>query len=190
MSYLKNFYNGLREIGGSDREKDFTKVGSEYIMEGERCICGHEIKRCYDVRSRINGNVMTVGSCCVKKFDIKKRCDRCNTEHKNRKDNYCEACRIAIKNEEVERQVLERQLLAQERQKKEIERQMRRNEMLLNNIIDEDEIKNERITFGKYQGRTWESVYNDKPEYVKWCCINVKFMNKNVKKFYEKKMGI
>lgn len=50
-------------------------------------------------------DIHVVGSCCIKQFiDVdkqKKTCERCLKAHKNRRDCFCNDCRLVIKQEEI-----------------------------------------------------------------------------------------
>lgn len=60
----------------------------------DRCVCRHHIQEnCYI--SDFEGNFITIGNCCIKKFIPlgKRTCAKCYRPHRNRKVNECNACR-------------------------------------------------------------------------------------------------
>jgi len=66
------------------------------------CVCGVSlVHNCY-IRKDINSTldtVLIIGSCCIEKFiDAGKarKCEKCSSEHHNRKDNLCTICRNKI----------------------------------------------------------------------------------------------
>jgi hypothetical protein len=59
------------------------------------CICGQKIEVNHYITDG-DGSILIIGSECIKKFlqfSMGKRCTHCRIIHKNRKDNYCNACR-------------------------------------------------------------------------------------------------
>lgn len=76
MTYIKNFVSA---IFGSSESNTYDEAIKEWIAYGEEeegpessCICGHDIKINCQVVNTLNGNVLTVGNCCIKKFGIEK----------------------------------------------------------------------------------------------------------------------
>lgn len=179
--YVQRFFTQLQVQGGSDKVEDFTRIGNENKTECQ-CICGHPIKNCFHVRSNKNQNTLVIGSCCIRKFEIKKRCDRCNKEHRNKKDNYCSSCRDVIEIErrnKLTKQFFEQKKEEEERIGKIIEESMKETEEI---------IKKTQITFGKYKGYTWEYIYKTKASYIKWLLDNeIKFVPKDVRDYYKTK---
>lgn len=102
-------YNDLeqfRYIGGnfnSHINRFVLECGSkaEYPEPKEYCLCNHKIRtdrNCY-IQNNNKTLILVMGSCCIKRFEIdtKKRCNFCNVEHNNRKDNNCSSCRVGLK---------------------------------------------------------------------------------------------
>ena len=77
MSYIENFSNAILESSNSNTYEEAIKEWISYGEEGEgeeqTCICGHPIKITCQVINTENGNVLTVGNCCIKKFGIEKQ---------------------------------------------------------------------------------------------------------------------
>ena len=60
------------------------------------CVCNQAIElQCYIQK---NGRLITLGSCCIKRFCIKKgrRCEKCDEPHGNRVVNRCNDCRFGV----------------------------------------------------------------------------------------------
>ena len=124
--------------------------------KGERkCICKrHSIDlryNCY-ITNPEKTKVITIGRICMVQFIKKskdymsKRCERCLEPHKNRKDNYCNKCRLTLKEEKEEE---ERQRVLKEEEER-MERQRRYNEERQKEIDallkqKREEIERERI---------------------------------------------
>ena len=77
MSYIENF---TKRILASSNDNTYEEAIKEWISYGEEeegeaqtCICGHGIKINCRVVNTINGNILTVGNCCIKKFGIEKK---------------------------------------------------------------------------------------------------------------------
>jgi hypothetical protein len=69
----------------------------------DRCICDVKLMHnCY-IRQNVGepiDNILIVGSCCIEHFiDAGKvrKCEKCSSDHRNRKDNLCISCRKAEK---------------------------------------------------------------------------------------------
>lgn len=97
------------------------------------CVCDQEGLRynCYLTNGK---DILIIGRICLHQFlpkqaknIYKKRCDRCVKPHRNRNDNHCKECRVAIKmeqkrqaKEEYDKRLLEQQEhLARERMERE-----------------------------------------------------------------------
>ena len=90
---------GSEKRGGKEDGKHVCKLYTvDALTEPEyytKCICGQTIKyNCYIVDENFS-HLLVIGNCCIKKFiPIKTRtCENCEAPHKNRTDNYCNACR-------------------------------------------------------------------------------------------------
>jgi hypothetical protein len=60
-----------------------------------KCICDHEIiNNCYIINKE--DNILVLGNCCIKKFveKSKRTCGWCGKEHRNRKYNLCNECKV------------------------------------------------------------------------------------------------
>lgn len=67
----------------------------------DECVCHTKILyNCYIT----DGNeVLIIGRCCKNHFIVNsgKTCSRCRKSHRNKKDNYCDDCRILIQQEKI-----------------------------------------------------------------------------------------
>ena len=100
----------------------------------EFCVCRQDDLR-YNLYITDGQRILVIGSRCMYQFLPKvakqvkeKRCELCMNVHKNRRDNYCDDCRIVIKEREKRRVVEEyEQKLAEQarRNAEEAERQTR-----------------------------------------------------------------
>jgi len=95
----------------------------------EICVCGKKHLRynCYITDGNVETVIMT-GRVCIQQFLPKladnmnaKHCDDCMKPHKNRKDNYCNDCRLQRKEEE-KREEQEREEKRQEEEKERLAR--------------------------------------------------------------------
>jgi len=86
----------------SVRHKNYFKQcfpGFDFPDLKDECVCGHAIKEnCYITNDLLDGELLILGNCCIKKFLPKdnagRTCEICKKPHKNRKDNRCKQCRI------------------------------------------------------------------------------------------------
>jgi len=147
----------------------------EHIPNNTKCICGHEISDNYyftDIRipKEKRQKLIILGSKCKNRYIEKnqrlKKCELCDKPHKNIKDNYCNNCRINIKNKE-----------------KEEKKQVNENEKILKYTID----------FGKHHGKKPHKLPKD---YLSWVLSKKsdKYLNfdkknkvKQYMKIYDKK---
>lgn len=110
-NHAEAFHEGLgyrpmtefRYVGGDhDSHANYWKLifpDSPYPPHADFCICGHQIAHnCY-IEHIEDEEVLIVGSCCIKKFMDKpgRTCEICRAPHKNRRDNYCNDCRVEHK---------------------------------------------------------------------------------------------
>tara|TARA_R110000803_G_scaffold163885_2_gene227582 strand:+ start:225 stop:773 length:549 start_codon:yes stop_codon:yes gene_type:complete len=72
-----------------------------FIHHSDYCVCGHIIvQQCY-IYNRYTKKFEVVGNCCIHKWKLQGMpCSMCFEPHLNRKDNYCNDCRIIIKKQE------------------------------------------------------------------------------------------
>lgn len=67
------------------------------IERKNSCICTHHIEeQCY-IKNKITEEILVVGNCCINRFicNTDQRCELCKEPHKNRKNNYCNKCRLS-----------------------------------------------------------------------------------------------
>ena len=87
--------------GDSDQHARYWKVFKEDYNWGDwtpkwraQCICNHDIhKNCWVYNYKMK-KFAVIGSKCIKKFKLTKRCSVCNIEHRNYVVNKCNECRI------------------------------------------------------------------------------------------------
>ena len=90
--------------GGSEGRRlrywNLRTHGQEIPDLTDHCVCGHYIREnCYIENSKDHDNIeiLVLGNCCIKRFLPKeargRTCEKCRSQHRNRKDNLCNACR-------------------------------------------------------------------------------------------------
>jgi hypothetical protein len=83
--------------------KEGLNIAHDYVPKHkDKCICDHFISENCFIYKKENGNfhIRVIGNCCIKKFDLQgRKCQMCDAVHKNRKDNYCNDCRIIVAKE-------------------------------------------------------------------------------------------
>jgi len=141
-SHLHRARDDRGEIGSVDDKTlaDWARLWKRYFPNEEMperesaCVCDKEGLR-YNLFITDGKDVLVIGRVCLKQFLPRqaqkmdaRRCERCVEPHKNRKDNYCNACRIDIKEEEKKRvaEEYERALMLQQEREAERREQMRR----------------------------------------------------------------
>lgn len=129
----------------------------------ERCPCKHPIvMQCY-IRNKKTDEILIVGSCCIKKFNIKKLCPSCKTtEHKSPKNSLCNDCskaKTSFKNnlKKITKNIIKQQKNNEKQYKKEKEEYMADKANRLWSII----------RFGKYKGDSLYILLKDE-SYVQW----------------------
>jgi uncharacterized protein (DUF3820 family) len=196
IKFSKRFLNSLSEIsnnpdnclrewryaGGNKgshekyyklRYKNCTKPSHQ-----THCICGSEIvENCY-LENILDQRIIAVGNCCIKRYIPEelagRTCLNCGNSHKNRKDSYCNdcrLCRISIGKYKghyfwdvydadksyckwaLESNIDDKEFLAWLNNK---------------NLDEQDDI----MPFGKYRGKTFQFIYDNDKEYCKWCQEN------------------
>ena len=76
--------------------KDQTEKMKEEIEINSECLCNQPIKNNFFIYSKKLDKVLSLGKCCIKKFNpdgLQKHCDNCGCNHRNRIDNLCSDCR-------------------------------------------------------------------------------------------------
>ena len=170
--YAKQFYIALREhsvkdnklspykqweyIGG-DTGSHYLKLSSnmEPLPKEYECICTHDIiENCY-IQNIITGEILIVGNCCIKKYlkiDTSKKCQKCDKPHKNRKDNFCNTCRL-INKEAKTIKIKPPQILT----------------IGINKEANTIKIKPPQIlTIGKHKGNSFQYILDNDQSYCKW----------------------
>lgn len=113
------------------------------------CVCGHWIKKqCY-IQNILTNEIIVVGNCCIKKFNIKKKCIQCQNTHNRTKYNICIDCEFEIK--------------IKVKKQKELNKE---NLKLQKEIYKYD---NKILKFGKYKFKTYKYVYDNDLNYIEWC---------------------
>ena len=100
-------------FGGAEKKTAYDTIGTHYkyfcqrwkdffrkqpkVPYEDRCVCNHVItQNCYILNTETK-DIKIIGNCCIKKFGLQgKTCSLCNAIHKNRKDNYCNDCRVIL----------------------------------------------------------------------------------------------
>ncbi len=162
------------------------------------CLCFHCIKNLCYIKNIRTKKIYVVGNECINKFvdpTMQGRlCKRCKEKHKNHKDNYCNKCRIIIK-EEIKQAKEEQERLYKIERNKKIEEEIKirkekenkehlykiekikeeqekvYQEYLKNKEIEkEEEFKKDGICkFGtKYKGSLYIDIFNNDTGYIKW----------------------
>lgn len=91
--FRKYHYAGSDNVSGMEYYRKLFP-DRDYPKHIEYCLCNTKIKNNYYITD--DTNILVLGSCCIKKFvdtGLKKVCSNCKSVHRNRKDNYCNACR-------------------------------------------------------------------------------------------------
>lgn len=114
------FINGLRRLGldpnvvvseykycGGDYEnhKNYWELVKSSMpddtpdpLHEDNCVCGQAIVRNAYIKND-DHHVIVVGSCCIKQFmpnGLHRTCEVCGEEHRNRKVNRCNECRVGV----------------------------------------------------------------------------------------------
>jgi hypothetical protein len=80
-------------------QEERNKLKDKFLYK-KKCVCGVEIFINCFIYSKINNTILNIGSCCNKNFNPNKNysfCSECNEVHNNRKNNYCNDCRLLLK---------------------------------------------------------------------------------------------
>ncbi len=115
MELSKNFLKGMEENGytleyinkckyiGGNKGRHYNYYNLLYPFRPlpilkDRCVCGMLIKENCFIEDE-DGEIIIIGNECINKFcKISYRsCGNCGVKHQNRKDNYCNDCRIKLK---------------------------------------------------------------------------------------------
>lgn len=143
-------FNQYADIGGylTGNIKDnymlsFERDGVVYPEIVEACLCEHWIKINRYIWHLETKQIYTLGSCCIKHFNIKKQCIECNAVHNRSKYNFCNSCENIRKFKERDLKKTERELA---------------------------KYGKKRVRFGKYKHlKTVYEVFVEDPEYYAWC---------------------
>ena len=142
---FKNYSN----LGGYNDNKNEVpnNLLNIHLMNGivlptlkNKCECDHSIMKNHFIQHVINKKIFIVGTCCIKRFNIKKLCITCNKPHNRRKFIECVECDPPFINPYYS------QFYETPREKNK-------------NIIN----------FGKYKNKTIEYVYQNDKSYILWC---------------------
>jgi uncharacterized protein (DUF3820 family) len=109
---------------------------NNYYEEEDNCLCDHKIKNCYPVKYQDNDYIM--GSCCIKRFGIKR-------------DKVCENCAQIYSSNNMKLRPNESNAL--------LCKECRDN---VKYAIDFT------MRFGKYKGTSLEQIYDDDQSYFCW----------------------
>lgn len=95
-TYAGGFKSKLNEVKNNYMLK-LESEGIEYPQIKKNCECTHWImQNCYVMHIETK-KVLVIGNCCIKHFQIKKRCSDCKRVHKRTKSNICNECEKQIK---------------------------------------------------------------------------------------------
>ena len=144
-------YNFLKKIKKND---DILPTNMQ-----KHCLCFHCIDNLCYIKNIHTNKIYTIGESCIHKFETKRLCEICNNSHNNRKDNYCNDCRIIIKKENKE-----------EEKSKQINLHNKRKENEFN--------RNFICKFGKYTNCYYNEVFDDK-NYIQWAYSELDMNKKN-----------
>lgn len=151
----KDIDNNIKNKFMKEIEKDYPDI--VYPGISDKCACGHDIKINGYIRNKITKEIIVMGSCCIKRFKIKKHCFKCDNLHTRIKYNICKNCEKIEKEKSKEKKKIEKEKL---KEKKKIEEELRHNMFQLGSIV---------IDFGKHKNKTIEDIYNNDISYIKWC---------------------
>lgn len=100
--YAGGFKSKLNEVKNNYMLK-LESEGIEYPKKKKNCECTHWImQNCYVMHSETK-KVLVIGNCCIKHFQIKKKCSECKKVHRRTKNNLCIDCDIKHKTENKEK---------------------------------------------------------------------------------------
>ena len=165
----KRLIEGLLREGGSSSMNDYTKLfkrdpaDREVVLDGH-CCCGMEIKWPKYVRNVHTMQIVEIGSCCIHRFGIDRRCLTCNEVHRNTSsNNMCNTCRAVVRERDLQLRKEARQALSAQRK---IEKEQEKiKEKALKKTI---RFGSTPINFGKHLGKTYNWVLFHHPDYFRW----------------------
>lgn len=141
------------------------------------CICGHDIEHNYWIKNKYTFKILTVGSCCMKKFDIgkvvTKKCEKCFEPHKNRSNNLCNNCR-KILDEESKLKCKMCDCSLNKNNKTQVCSDCK--------PVDR-ELLYETVTFGKYSGLSFKEILEKDFNYCRWIYKQENSTNWNFRAF-------
>lgn len=149
------------------------------------CACGHWIKtncyiECIERTKCVNkGDILVLGHCCIKLFDIGKICSKCGVQHKRTKFDVCIACerREISKFKYLNCDVCHSEMRSKLHRCCKTCRVEKKRIQLIGNKL---------MTFGKYKSMSIADLFKKDQKYVK-LCIDTFEKNKelNFKPIYE-----
>ncbi len=85
-------YTCKNNLEKSNYMRSYESMGVVYPELKKYCECSHWIKQnCY-IRNMITKEILVIGNCCIKHFEIKKKCEICKVVHNRSKFNICLGC--------------------------------------------------------------------------------------------------
>ena len=197
VDYGVKFWLALRKETPGEETMSDEEVLARWVYVGHdengpetRCICSHPIINNMTIRHIESKEELVVGSVCIKRWmkDVwdayleskRKHCDRCHQVHKNRKDNFCKACRVLNKQEEEAK--LEEEERKAEQKRIETRKDELRKEWLRRGVekariaaeyrkVEENRLKSLGdviFPFGKHRGSRFEHIRQNDPDYSTW----------------------
>ena len=115
-TYLEKLLEKLGKIKdweyAGKKEDCFSKSMKEHYSfvwppHSSKCACGHVITKNCHIRNLNTNEIKVVGNCCIKKWNIEKKCIKCNEAHHRRDYIICGSC----EKEECEEKKREEKLL-------------------------------------------------------------------------------
>lgn len=182
--YNRIFWEKLRDASKEGHSLSNQEVLDQWIWDKDKdyeefteCICTHPILEVCVIKNVIDGSLLEIGNICVKRwmpkiyeqavYGRKKKCDRCNLPHKNRKDNYCNNCRDLnaldkLKEEEATERAREAKHIEGMRLVKLAVERTR-----IKKIKDDLSVKVLEVG-KKCKGFAFEKIVNEFPDYCTW----------------------
>ena len=187
-------FNNYIPIGGytdktNTKKSNYMKAFEEnenikFPEYSNNCICTHWIKtQCYIMHIKTK-EIYIVGNCCIKRFNIKKKCINCNGLHNRTKFNICAKCEKKQKEDIRENKKKEKEDI-RENKKKEKEKI----KLKYKYELKKTKLENKEITFGKYKYKTIKYLFDNDISYIHWCISQSKKDDspifKDIVKYYQ-----